>query len=143
MATQTANSTFQILGPHLVSGSSLNRAIGEGKLNAQDNIVALSGGGVVGAVPQLYLGLNRVSTAAAGGDSVMMPPSSPGSIVILENNGVSSVQVFANSTSSLPTGVRDTINGVIAATGVPVATGKMAVFCCFSAGAWVGPVALA
>lgn len=141
-AVQTNVSFFKVLAPHLVSGDSLNRSIGAGSLNAQDTITALAGGGATGA-PLLALGINRASVVASAADSVMLPQSQATSIVIFQNSGASSCQVFANNVSSLPAGTLDTINGTAGATGVAVAAGKMAIFCCFTTGAWVGPVALA
>jgi hypothetical protein len=141
-AIQTFLNAFKILGPHMASGDTLNKTIGQGSLNAQDTITALAGGGATGAAP-LYLGMNRASVVATTADSVMLPPSNATNIVIFQNSGAQSCQVFANTTSSLAAGTLDTINGTAGATGVAVAAGKMAIFCCFTTGAWVGPVALA
>ena len=141
-AVQNVVSFFKTLGPHLVSGAALNNAIGQGSLNAQDTITALAGGGAAGA-PNLALGINRASVVASAADSVMLPPSLASNIVIFQNSGANACQVFANTVSSLPAGTLDTINGTAGATGVAVGAGKMAIFCCYTTGAWVGPVALA
>lgn len=135
---------FQVLAPAMHSGSALNAAIARGLRNYQDAITALAGGGAAGA-PLLALGVNKVTVVASGADSVMLPPSwtALGGSVIIVNNGASSLQVFANPVSSLPSGVLDTINGTAGATGVAVANAKTAIFWATAAGAWFGPVALA
>lgn len=144
MAGITTPQVFPTLAPQLVAGDALNKAIGNGLLNYQDGVTALAGGGVAGA-PVLALGVNKLSVVATGNDSVMLPPSGTagGGAVVVSNQGVASAQVFANSASSLPTGVLDTINGTAGATGVAVANGKTAIFWTTAAGAWFGPVALA
>jgi hypothetical protein len=137
------NSGIPATGPTLQDGNKLNAAIANGLRNYFDAITALAGGGAAGA-PQLVYGVNKVTTVASGNDSVQLPPSIPGASVIVENNGGgNSLQVFANVTSSLPTNVLDTINGTAGATGVAVANGKTAIFNCTAYGAWWGPVALA
>jgi hypothetical protein len=135
---------FKTLAPAMHSGSALNAAISNGLLNYQDAITALAGGGAAGA-PTLALGVNRLTVVATAADSVMLPPSgtSSGGSVVIVNQGVASTQVFANTVSSLATGVLDTINGTAGATGVAVANGKTAIFWTTAAGAWFGPVALA
>jgi hypothetical protein len=135
---------FPILAPFMPPGDALNKAIANGLLNYQDGITALAGGGAAGS-PVLALGVNKLSVVATGNDSVMLPPSGAagGGAVVVSNQGVASTQVFANSVSSLPTGVLDTINGTAGATGVAVGNGKTAIFWTTAAGAWFGPVALA
>lgn len=136
--------TFKTLAPIMHSGSALNAAVGNGLRNYQDAITALAGGGATGA-PLLALGVNKVTVVATGADSVIMPMSGTalGGAVFVSNQGASSLQVFANPASSLPSGVLDTINGTAGATGVAVANGKTAIFWSTAAGAWFGPVALA
>jgi hypothetical protein len=133
---------FKTLGPHLISGQSLNAALGNGLANYSDAITALASGGAAGA-PLLAYGINHVTVTANANDSAMMPPSLPGASVMVTNNGAQSLQVFANTTSSLPAGTLDTINGTAGATGVAVAAAKTALFMCSVYGAWFGPVALA
>lgn len=134
---------FATLAPAMHSGMALNKAIANGFYNSQDAITALAGGGAAGA-PLVCYGLNKVTTVATANDSVMLPPSLPGAIVFLENlGGGASLQVFANTSSSLPTGVLDTINGTAGATGIAVTNGHTAMLMCTALGAWFGPVALA
>jgi|SRR6185312_103943 len=142
MAGISTPQAFKTLGPHLVSGQSLNEAVGNGLRNSRDAITALAGGGATGA-PLLAYGINHVTVTASAADSVMLPPSLPGAIVMVTNNGAQSLQVFANTVSSLSSGILDTINGTAGATGVAVAAATTAMLMCSAYGAWFGPVALA
>lgn len=138
----TTPQVFQTLAPIMHSGQGLNNAIGKGLRTYNGGVTALASGGATGA-PVLTNGINALSVVATGTDSVAMPPSVPGSIVIIQNNGVAAAQVFANPVSSLASGVLDTLNGTAGATGIAVGNGKMAILICTAYGAWVGPVALA
>jgi hypothetical protein len=144
MAGITTPQPFPTLAPNMPSGDALNKAIANGLRNYQDAITALAGGGAAGA-PLLALGVNKITTVANANDSVQLPPSGTagGGAVVVANTSGASLQVFANSASSLPTGVLDTINGTAGATGVAVGNGKTAIFWTTAAGAWFGPVALA
>jgi hypothetical protein len=133
---------YQTLGPSLRGGLALNNDIANSLRNYSDTITALAGGGATGAV-LLALGINKVTTVGSAADSVMLPKSTPGAVVIVTNTTATAMQVFANTTSSLPSAVLDTINGTAGATGVSVAAGKTAIFMCSAYGAWFGPVALA
>lgn len=130
------------LGYSLWSGERLMKAFLNGFSSYTDGIVAAAGGGQTNAV-KLSTASNRVITVATANDSVALPPSSPGQQISVTNSGANSLQVFSSLTSSIPAGTLDTINGTAGATGVAVANGKTAVFTCFTAGAWIGPVALA
>jgi len=59
-----------------------------------------------------------------------LPPAVGGQEVAVLNSGVASTQVFA------AVGTSDTINGVIAATGVPLASGARAKFVSPGPGLW-------
>lgn len=128
-------------GPRLPDGSDLNRAIANGLSASQDAIVALAGGGAAGAAPLGY-GINFVKTAASGSDSVMLPPSVVGGSVRGKNNGAQTMTVYANTQSSLQTGVLDTINGTAGATGISVTSGSNFELNCTALGVWFGPVAM-
>lgn len=130
------------LGMALQDGGALNAAFAAGFAGAADGIVAFAGGGQTGAIP-LTAAMSNIKTVATTADSVKLPPSLPGAWISITNSGSNSLQVFSALTSSIPSNVLDTINGTAGATGVAVAAGKTAEFRCFSAGAWVGPVALA
>jgi hypothetical protein len=138
----TYPAVFQNPGYCEVTGDKLNRSIGDAFASYTDAITALAGGGATGA-PLLATRVNRVSTVASDNDSVMMPQSVPGANVLIQNDGAHSLQVFANTTSSLASGVLDTLNGTAGATGIAVAAGKTAILVCYAYGAWHGPVALA
>lgn len=134
---------YTTLGPHLVTGSGLNTSIGNGLRNYSDTITALAGGAQSALTPVLALGVNKITTVASANDSVVLPPSKPGSVCFITNTTVTAAQIFANLTSSLPSNVEDTINGTAGATGVSLAAGKTAILMCSAYGAWFGPVALA
>jgi hypothetical protein len=129
-------------GPQLIDGSKLNTALAAGLSSYTDSIVALAGGGATGAT-QLTSIINRVTTVATANDSVMMPVSAPGTTVKVLNSGANTLKLFANTVSALQSGVLDTLNGTAGATGITVAAGQAAELSCYSAGAWLGAVALA
>lgn len=128
-------------GVGLLNPANVNAAIANGLRNYSDGLVALAGGGQAGST-LLALGVNFVKTVATGSDSLMLPPAVPGSVLLVKNGGANAAQVFANTQSSLPSGVEDTINGTAGATGVSVGSGATAMLMCTAYGAWFGPVAL-
>ena len=103
--------------------------------SSSDNITAHAGGGQANA-QQLYSEVNRITTVATAGDSVMLPPAvvnqgvtnQAGLTVLIINHGANPVQVFGNGT--------DTINDVATATGVSQMQGSMTFFTCTSTGKW-------
>ena len=103
--------------------------------SSSDNITAHAGGGQTNA-QQLYSEVNRITTVATSGDSVMLPPAvvnqgvtnQAGLTVLLINHGANPMQVFGSGT--------DTINDVAAATGVSQMKGSMTFFTCTSPGKW-------
>lgn len=92
-----------------------------------EGITAKAGGTRPLAV-QIVSTLNRVTTVASIGDSVILPISSAGVIVTLVNAGANAMQVFAQG--------NDTIDGTAGATGYSQAAGKTAQYTCTLAGAW-------
>jgi hypothetical protein len=104
-----------------------------------DNITAHAGGGQASAF-QLATEVNRITTVASPGDSVMLPgasqvglsPSGPqstgGLTLIIINHGANPVQVFGNGT--------DTIDDVASATGVTQMAGSVTIYTCTTPGAW-------
>lgn len=92
-----------------------------------DAIVAHAGGGQANATPLVYE-VNRVTTVANPGDSVLLPPSAAGLTVILINNGANPMQVYGSG--------NDTIDGVASATGVSQMQGSNVIYVCTTAGAW-------
>lgn len=94
-----------------------------------DGITARAGGGQANSTP-LPTMLNRVTTVATAGDSVSLPASTPGLVILLCNAGVNSVQVFGAA------GATDTINGIAYATGVSQMPNSEVVYACHVAGVW-------
>lgn len=92
-----------------------------------DSLVAHAGGGQANALP-LTNEVNRVTTVATPGDSVMLPPSAAGLTIIVINNGTNPMQVYGAGT--------DTIDGVATATGVSQMQGSNVIYVCTTAGAW-------
>lgn len=138
----TVPQVYTTLGPHLVTGSGLNSAIGNQLQNYNDAITAFAGGGQASAV-QLGSGLSKITVVASANDSVKLPPSKPGATCQIQNTTGNACQVFSNSVSSLPSSVLDTINGTAGATGISIAANRTAILSCTAYGAWSGPVALA
>jgi hypothetical protein len=94
---------------------------------AQDNLTAFSGGGQGSATP-IITQTSRVTTVAAPGDSVLLPPSIAGLELLVINHGANAMQVFGSGT--------DTIDDVATATGVSQMKGSVCIYTCATAGAW-------
>jgi hypothetical protein len=94
---------------------------------AADTIIAHAGGGQALATV-LTAEINRISTVAASGDSIMLPASKPGLDVIVINHGANPMQVYGSGT--------DTINDVATATGVSQMQGSVTIYVCTTAGNW-------
>lgn len=90
-------------------------------------LTAHSGGGQ-GSALALTAAINSVGTVAAIADSVKLPTSAAGAIVVVINDAALSLQAFGAST--------DTIDDVATATGVQVPGKSTAVFWCPVAGKW-------
>ena len=95
--------------------------------SATDSIVAFAGGGQANAT-QLTAEINKVTTVANPGDSVMLPASAPGLTIIVINKGANAVQVFG-------LGV-DIIDDSPAATGVSQMRNSTVIYTCTTAGVW-------
>src|SRR5581483_560268 len=95
--------------------------------SSADNITAFAGGGQANATP-LSNEINRVTTVATAGDSVMLPVSFPGLSIAVINAGANACQVYGNGT--------DSINGVSAATGVSQMPSSATLYMCATAGSW-------
>jgi hypothetical protein len=92
------------------------------------SLTAHSGGGQSSALPLVSV-INAITTVAADGDSVRLPPSLPGLRVQVTNlNVLHSVQVYGAGT--------DTINLVATGTGVPLLPDQTAVYTCATSGNW-------
>lgn len=83
-------------------------------------VTAHAGGGQANATLLGY-GLNTVTVVATAADSVKLPPSYPGAIVIIDN------QDSADATTVYGSGI-DTVNGVATGTGVSLAHAKACIY---------------
>ena len=95
----------------------------------QDGITARAGGTRAAAVP-LTAAFNRITVCATAADSVSLPPATGGQEVTIINSGAAACQVFAAPSTS------DTINAVVAATGISLAAGGKAQFVSPGLGLW-------
>ena len=102
--------------------------------SAQDNITANAGGGSTNAV-QLYNEINRITTVATSGDSVLLMPATPGLTVMVINHGANPMQVYGQQTNAT-TGTGDTIDDVASATGASQMQGSVVFYTCATAGKW-------
>jgi hypothetical protein len=92
--------------------------------------VTARAGGTRAAATKLNAAVNRISVCATAADSVSLPPAVGGQAIYVQNSGAASAQVFADPSTS------DTINGVVAATGVALAAGKAASYFSPAPGMW-------
>jgi len=93
--------------------------------------VTATPGGTRAAATKLRACVSRITVCATAGDSVALPPAVGGQVVYVSNSGAAACQIFADPSTS------DTINGVAAATGVSLASGKGASINSPAAGVWV------
>lgn len=93
-----------------------------------NNITAHAMGGQTNAFPLVNL-VNQIKTVASGNDSVILPASNPGSMLVVSNNAASnSAAVFPQS--------GDQINALGANNAFTLAANKSALFACAVAGQW-------
>lgn len=97
--------------------------------NVQNSLTALASGGQTGATALTY-GFNRVTTVATIGDSVKLPVSAAGNIVVVKISG------GAAAAADIFPFLGDAINGLAANTAVRVSPGSQVVFVCDVAGTW-------
>lgn len=98
------------------------------RISREESITAFSGGGQTSAY-QLTAGLSRVTTVAAGNDSVKLPVCGGGKTIVVINAAASnSMNVYGQT--------GDTINALSANTAFAVAANKMVIFSCAIDGAW-------
>lgn len=94
---------------------------------SQDNITAHAGGGQAAAFP-ITTQTARITTVATAGDSVALPPSTPGLEVLVINHGANAMQVYGLGT--------DQIDDQAAATGVSQMANSLVIYTCATAGNW-------
>ena len=96
---------------------------------AEDDLTAHAGGTQAAALALSSTAFyHRIATCATAGDSVVFPAATVGASHYLRNDGAASAQMFGLGT--------DTINGVAAATGVPLGAGSGVMLFCTTAGKW-------
>lgn len=91
--------------------------------SAQDNITANAGGGQAGAF-QITTQTARITVVANPGDSVQLPPATPGLELLLINHGANAMQVFGNAI------LGDTIDDIATATGVSQMSNSLVIYTC-------------
>ena len=112
------------------SGTILPRASGGSGVSLAapvDSLTAHAGGGQ-GSALALTGAINRITTVATAGDSVVLPASVAAAEVIVINAGANPCQVYGAGT--------DTINGVATATGVSQQPNSAVLYVCVTAGSW-------
>jgi hypothetical protein len=90
-------------------------------------ITANPGGGQPNAV-QLASNVNRVTTVATAGDSVLLPVATPGMAIMVINAAANSLNVFPSS--------GDAINVLGANNAFAIAATKVVAFVCANTGQW-------
>ena len=95
------------------------------------SITAHAGGTRTPATP-ITTALTLIAVCATTADSCALPPAMGGQVLWVTNGGAASAQLFADPSTS------DTINGVAAATGIALASGKSITLFSPLAGSWFG-----
>jgi hypothetical protein len=125
----TLSASGAITAGNGITVSAGNLVLGAGYVvfSNADGLVAFAGGGQASAT-QLAAGVNRIATVATAADSVKLPVSLAGMLVIIINNATNPCQVFGAGT--------DTINGVATATGISQPGNSIDLYACPVAGKW-------
>jgi hypothetical protein len=95
--------------------------------SAQDNIIATAGGGQ-GPAYQIVAQTSRITTVATPGDSIMLPPSTPGLELLIINHGANATQVYGQGT--------DTVDDQTSTVGVAQMASSLVIYTCTTAGKW-------
>lgn len=114
-------------GAWSVVGTGEGYSAGLPTVTALNGITAHAGGGQGSATP-LPAAINRLTTVATAGDSVVLPAAAPGLQVMVVNSTATSANVFPAS--------GDAINALSANAAFALATTKAATFYCTNAGQW-------
>lgn len=101
--------------------------VGKQQSIASDNLTARAGGGQANAL-LLTSTFNTVTTVASANDSVKLGPSYPGAFVVVHNDGLNLMQVFASAP--------DTIDDVATAVGVAQNVNTSVLYFCTVQGEW-------
>ncbi|SRR6266699_6097665 len=116
------------LGGSILLGEAFNGQM-YGTSMATDSIVAHAGGGQANAVA-LITPLNRIITVASAGDSVRLPVSARGNVIMVVNDATTNAaNVFPATGEAINAGAAN------AAFSLTVALGPT-LFYCFTAGLW-------
>jgi hypothetical protein len=102
-------------------------AAGLPTISFTDNLTAHAGGGFASGTV-LTSAMNRITSVANNGDSVLLPPTAPGLSITVVNATTGSIQVFGTGT--------DSINGNTFATGVSQLGNSVMVYESVGTGAW-------
>jgi hypothetical protein len=121
-STKYIGNYFPIRWFSLIDGGKLNDLIQQLLGSVEDGITATAGG-TKAAAYQLFASINRISTCANAGDSVLLPPNPRvGRVVQVINDGAQNADIYgANS---------DTIDGVATATGVVLSAASRSFYIC-------------
>ena len=114
-------------GAWFTEGLSSGFAGGLQTFSFANGLTAHAGGGQGSALALTAL-VNRITTVATAGDSVLLPAAAAGLEITVINSGANALQVFGAGT--------DTINGVATATGVSQMVNSAVTYFCTVAGLW-------
>ncbi len=117
----------KVTGSNTAPQNSIEK-VGFLKMAAKNAITAFAGGGQTSATP-LVDAINRVTTVASAGDSVLLPKAKAGLVVVVMNAAA------ANSMDVFPT-VGDAINAIAVNSQLAVAANKCVIFICAVDGTW-------
>jgi hypothetical protein len=131
--TSSSPTSFQS-GYRLHTGDAMNLNEGNPILSRMDGITAHSGGGQQNAF-QLTATTNKISTVAAGGDSVALQNTGKVGIQIVINDAAANaLTLYGNYAEAA------TINDIATGTGVSIPAGNMGIFFPSVAGKWYGGI---
>lgn len=126
----STTSTRPVAGQVLTNTLTANGLVtlnGAVALSATNGITAFATGGQTSAT-QLTTSFNRITTCASAGDSVKLPASVAGYLIIVQNDGAAYANIFPFS--------GDQIGSLAANTAISIAPGGRITFNCEVAGRW-------
>lgn len=118
-------------GFRMFDGADINRLFSrvfQGGLSREDNITATPGGTKAAARP-LVRSLNHITVCATANNSVLAPKAIAGSILLVRNDGATTLALFGKDA--------DTIDGVATGTANTIAAGKAKQYFCLTTGQWL------
>ena len=129
-------------GEHYIDGATIKLIINQDQ-SAQSGLVALAGGGSVGA-PILSQYISEFTTVAHANDSCLLPYALAGAEIEIINSGAQNLRVYAqtanpNNLSSAGLSIADYIvplGGTPTVTFVTIAPNAIGVFSCTALGRW-------